>query len=77
MLKSDNIDNLFYYPLRELREKKQLAELETTRISYREKYTDKHPRMIDLEDRIGQLMEKIREERRNIVRELLGGAGPS
>lgn len=47
--------------------KKQLAELETTRISYKEKYTEKHPKMIDLEDRIAQLKTKIREEQAQIA----------
>ena len=47
--------------------KKQLAELETTRISYREKYTAKHPRMIDLEERIGQLKAKIQEEQQKVA----------
>lgn len=46
---------------------KQLAELETTRIMYKEKYTDKHPKMIDLEDRISQLKGKIQEEHAKIA----------
>lgn len=47
--------------------KKQLAELETTRISYREKYTAKHPRMIDLEERISQLKARIQEEQAKVA----------
>ena len=46
---------------------KQLAEMETTRIAYKEKYTDKHPKLIDLEDRIAQLKAKIAEEQAKIV----------
>ena len=40
----------------------QLAKLEQTRIAYLEKYTEKHPRMIDLNDRIANLKQKIAEE---------------
>lgn len=46
---------------------KQLAELESARIVYKEKYTAKHPKMIDLEDRIGQLKNKIQEEQAKIA----------
>lgn len=46
---------------------KQLAELETTRITYKEKYTAKHPRVIDLENRITQLKSKIQEEQAKIA----------
>lgn len=40
----------------------QLAKLEQTRIAYLEKYTDKHPRMIELNDRIANLKQKVAEE---------------
>lgn len=40
----------------------QLAKLEQTRIAYLEKYTEKHPRMIDLNDRIANLKQKVAEE---------------
>ena len=46
---------------------KQLAELETARIAYKEKYTVKHPKMVDLEERIGQLKNKIQEEQAKIA----------
>lgn len=46
---------------------KQLAELETARIAYKEKYTEKHPKMVDLEERIGQLKNKIQEEQAKIA----------
>lgn len=46
---------------------KQLAELETARIAYKEKYTAKHPKMVDLEDRINQLKGKIQEEQAKIA----------
>ncbi len=42
--------------------KSQLAKLESERISYLDKYTDKHPRMIELNDQIAELKAKIREE---------------
>lgn len=45
----------------------ELAQLEATRIAYKEKYTDKHPKMIDVEDRIAQLKGKIREEQARIA----------
>ena len=47
--------------------KKELAELESTRIALNEKYTDKHPRMVELEDRIAQLKAKIQEEQAQIA----------
>lgn len=40
----------------------ELAKLETTRISYQDKYTDQHPRMIELKERIASLKAKIQEE---------------
>lgn len=40
----------------------QLAKLEQTRIAYLEKYTEKHPRMIELNDRIANLKQKVAEE---------------
>ncbi|MBR1885771.1 MAG: chain-length determining protein [Schwartzia sp.] len=40
----------------------KLAELETARISLREKYTDKHPSMIDLEEQIDSMKEMLRQE---------------
>lgn len=46
---------------------KQLAELESARIAYKEKYTAKHPKMVDLEERIGQLKNKIQEEQAKIA----------
>lgn len=46
---------------------KQLAELESARIAYKEKYTAKHPKMADLEERIGQLKNKIQEEQAKIA----------
>lgn len=45
----------------------ELAQLETTRIVYKEKYTAKHPKMIDLEDRISQLKGKIKEEKAKVA----------
>lgn len=42
--------------------KSQLAKLESERISYLDKYTEKHPRMIELNDQIAELKAKIREE---------------
>ncbi len=42
--------------------KAQLAKLEAERISYLDKYTEKHPRMIELNDQIAELKVKIREE---------------
>lgn len=46
---------------------KQLAELESARINYKDKYTAKHPKMIDLEERISQLKNKIQEEQAKIA----------
>lgn len=40
----------------------ELAKLETERISYREKYTKKHPRMIEINERIANLKAKIQQE---------------
>ena len=40
----------------------ELAKLETTRISYKDKYTEKHPRMIAIEEQIAKLKSKIQEE---------------
>ncbi len=42
--------------------KSQLAKLESERISYLDKYTEKHPRMIELNDQIAEMKAKIREE---------------
>ncbi len=42
--------------------KSQLAKLESERISYLDKYTEKHPRMIELNDQIAELKAKIQEE---------------
>lgn len=41
---------------------KELAELETTRIAYRDKYTEEHPRMIEIKERIAKLKDKIQAE---------------
>ncbi len=40
----------------------QLAKLEAERISYLDKYTDKHPKMIELNDQIKALQQKINNE---------------
>ena len=40
----------------------ELAKLEAERISYVDKYTDKHPRMVELKDQIAQLKQKIQQE---------------
>ena len=40
----------------------ELAKLETTRIAYKDKYTEKHPRMIEINERIESLKAKIQEE---------------
>ena len=40
----------------------QLAKLEAERISYIDKYTEKHPKMIELNDQIASLKEKIQQE---------------
>lgn len=40
----------------------QLAKLEQTRIEYLEKYTEKHPKMIDLNAQIAGLKQKVAEE---------------
>ena len=45
----------------------ELAKLEATRISYLDKYTEKHPRMIDINDQITNLKEKIRTEVNKVV----------
>ena len=45
----------------------QLAKLEQTRIAYKEKYTEKHPRMIDLNDRIASLKQKVAEEQARVA----------
>ena len=47
--------------------KAQLAKLEAERISYLDKYTEKHPRMIELNDQIAELKAKIREEVRKVA----------
>ena len=45
----------------------QLAKLESERISYLDKYTEKHPRMIELNDQIAELKAKIEEETRKVA----------
>ena len=40
----------------------ELAKLEAERISYVDKYTEKHPRMIELNDQIASLKQKIQQE---------------
>lgn len=45
----------------------QLAKLESERISYLDKYTEKHPRMIELNDQIAELKTKIAEETRKVA----------
>ncbi len=45
----------------------QLAKLEAERISYLDKYTEKHPRMIELNDQIAELKDKIQEEIRKVA----------
>lgn len=40
----------------------ELAKLEAERISYVDKYTEKHPRMIELNDQIAKLKQKIQQE---------------
>ena len=40
----------------------ELAKLEATRISYLDKYTDKHPRMKEINDQIANLKAKIQQE---------------
>ncbi len=40
----------------------ELAKLESERISYVDKYTEKHPRMIELNDQIASLKQKIQQE---------------
>lgn len=45
----------------------QLAKLEAERISYLDKYTEKHPRMIELNDQIAELKSKIAEETRKVA----------
>ena len=45
----------------------QLAKLEQTRIAYLEKYTEKHPKMIDLNAQIAGLKQKIAEEKARVA----------
>ena len=45
----------------------QLAKLEAERISYLDKYTEKHPRMIELNNQIAELKAKIQEETRKVA----------
>ena len=45
----------------------QLAKLEAERISYLDKYTEKHPRMIELNAQIAELKAKIAEETRKVA----------
>ena len=45
----------------------ELAKLEAERISYLDKYTEKHPRMIELNDQIAELKAKIAEETRKVA----------
>lgn len=45
----------------------QLAKLEAERISYLDKYTEKHPRMIELNDQIAELKAKVAEETRKVA----------
>lgn len=40
----------------------ELAKLESLRISYLDKYTEKHPRMIEINDQIANLKTKIKQE---------------
>lgn len=40
----------------------ELAKLESTRIAYQDKYTEKHPRMIEINERIASLKAKIQQE---------------
>ena len=41
---------------------KQLAALEVTRVGYLEKYTAKHPKMVEIDSQIGALKQKIAQE---------------
>ena len=45
----------------------ELAELESKLIVYKERYTDKHPKMIDLKERIAKLKSKIQTENDKIA----------
>ena len=45
----------------------QLAKLESERISYLDKYTEKHPRMIELKDQIAKLKARIEEETQKVA----------
>ena len=45
----------------------ELAELESTLIKYKDRYTDKHPRMIDLKERMAKLKAKIQIEHDKIA----------
>ena len=45
----------------------QLAKLESERISYLDKYTEKHPRMIELSTQIAELKAKIQEEVQKVM----------
>jgi len=45
----------------------QLAKLEQTRIAYKEKYTEKHPKMIDLNEQIASLKQKVAEEQARVA----------
>ena len=45
----------------------QLAKLEQTRIAYLEKYTEKHPKMIELNDQIANLKQKVAEEKARVA----------
>lgn len=45
----------------------ELAELESSMIVYKERYTDKHPKMVDLKERIAKLKAKIQAENDKIA----------
>ena len=54
---SANADNVTIQKYNE-----ELAKLESTRIAYQDKYTEKHPRMIEINERIASLKAKIQLE---------------
>lgn len=54
---SANADNITIQKYNE-----ELAKLESTRIAYQDKYTEKHPRMIEINERIASLKSKIQLE---------------
>lgn len=55
---------------------KELAKLESLKISFRTKYTEKHPKMVTVNNSISEIKEKIRDEIKKVSKMQSAGANP-